>query len=471
MRTQRFVATTATSKDFTDKSDHMGLLSRSGVRVKDSLNKMSADAPMRAPIRHFYERRGVIRRLAPAWLTRLPPDLPRSDAKVYNVRLALPFLGAGLHLALVFLYLAIGVPMMALVNFISVAIFVIAATMVWKGRHYAGTILATVEVCVHVPVVTYLLGTHSGYLTYNFILAAASALTFPKSQTKERIVIVAYAFISSHAMTALMSGIKPAMPLLRWQNDIVFYIIASTTFLALVGISYHFASITERAEARVHLELQRSESLLLNVLPAPIADRLKIKPGTIADSFENTTVLFADIVGFTPLASLRPGPEIVEMLNEIFSIFDRIAARYGLEKIKTIGDAYLVAGGVPVPRPDHAVAVTAMAIEMVSMLRQSANLQIAALDLRVGIHSGSVVAGVIGEKKFAYDLWGDTVNVASRMESLGLAGRIQISEATRILLDDSFELEERGLVEVKGKGAMKTWFVLGRKNSALPRAG
>jgi class 3 adenylate cyclase len=293
----------------------------------------------------------------------------------------------------------------------------------------------------------------------------ASALTFPKTETLERVVIVAYAFISSNFMIFYMRDHPAMMPLDNWQNDIVFYIIASTTFLALVGVSYHFASVTENAEQRVQEELERSDQLLLNVLPEPIAQRLKTKPETIADSFEAATVLFADIVGFTRLASERPGPVIVDMLNEVFSVFDRIAEHYGLEKIKTIGDAYLVAGGVPVPRADHAVAVTAMALEMVDVLRQNPSERLAGLDIRIGIHSGPVVAGVIGEKKFAYDLWGDTVNVASRMESHGLPGRIQVSEATQRLIASDFDLEERGTLDVKGKGAIKTWLVRGRKET------
>ena len=216
------------------------------------------------------------------------------------------------------------------------------------------------------------------------------------------------------------------------------------------------------AEARLELEHERSERLLVNILPKPIADRLKASPETIADGFPHVTVLFSDIVGFTPISQQLQPEELVRMLNELFTGFDRIAARHGLEKIKTIGDAYMVASGVPVPTLRHAHPVAEMALDMVSFIDAFAGRFDSEIGIRVGIHSGPVVAGVIGESKFAYDLWGDTVNTASRMESSGVPGRIQVSSATRALIADSFELQERGTVDVKGKGQMQTWFLVGR---------
>jgi adenylate cyclase len=214
--------------------------------------------------------------------------------------------------------------------------------------------------------------------------------------------------------------------------------------------------------AEQHQMLQReqakSEQLLLNILPEPIAERLKQAPGIIADRFDAVTVLFADIVGFTELAAGIAPEVLVGILNEIFSRFDLLAEQHGLEKIKTIGDSYMAVGGLPMPRPDHASAVAALALDMQAAVQM---LSGGALSVRIGIHSGPVVAGVIGAKKFSYDLWGDTVNVASRMESHGQAGTIQVSAATYELIQHAFRCAARGRIQVKGKGAMEVWHLLG----------
>jgi adenylate cyclase len=213
-------------------------------------------------------------------------------------------------------------------------------------------------------------------------------------------------------------------------------------------------------------ERDRSEQLLMNVLPSGIANRLKGAPKTIVEHFSEVTILFADIVGFTELATRLPPADLVEQLNGIFSAFDELVDRHGLEKIKTIGDAYLVAGGVPTPRPDHAVAVAEMALDICEAVRSFNALRGTSLDLRIGINSGPVVAGVIGTRKFVFDLWGDAVNTASRMESHGEPGRIHVTEATYRLLKDKYNFAERGPIPVKGKGVMETYFLLGRRGAA-----
>ncbi len=210
-------------------------------------------------------------------------------------------------------------------------------------------------------------------------------------------------------------------------------------------------------------EQEKSERLLLNVLPGPIAARLKASPGVIADGFEEVTVLFADIVRFTPLADELPPEEVVALLDRVFSSFDVLTQRYGLEKIKTIGDAYMVAGGLPTPRADHAEAVAEMALDMQEEVRRPSAETSQRLALRIGMDSGPVVAGVIGRSKFIYDLWGDTVNTASRMESHGIPGSIQVTERVHARLASTFRFEARGSIEVKGKGSMRTFFLLGRR--------
>lgn len=210
-------------------------------------------------------------------------------------------------------------------------------------------------------------------------------------------------------------------------------------------------------------EQEKSERLLLNILPKAIADRLKKGESTIVDAFPNVTVLFADLAGFTGLSTSLSPADLVRWLNEVFSEFDSLAEQHGLEKIKTIGDAYMAVGGLPTPRSDHALAAANMALDMQSAINRINSRNSTALRIRVGIHSGPVIAGIIGTKKFIYDLWGDTVNTASRMESHGHPGHIQVTEATYQLVKNHFFMVRRGSVEVKGKGHMTTYLLLERK--------
>lgn len=223
--------------------------------------------------------------------------------------------------------------------------------------------------------------------------------------------------------------------------------------------------ITQRklAEEALRIEQEKSEQLLLNILPKAIADQLKQNPGSLAERFDEATVLFADIVGFTPLSAQIAPEKLVKLLNEIFSTFDQLVEQHGLEKIKTIGDAYMLAGGLPMIRPDHAEAVAHMALDMQQEIAHQAMQLSLPVQLRIGINTGPVVAGVIGIKKFIYDLWGDTVNTASRMESHGLPGCIQVTATTYHRCKEKFIFEERGVVPVKGKGEMLTYFLRGRK--------
>ncbi|HBB31414.1 MAG TPA: adenylate/guanylate cyclase domain-containing response regulator [Cyanobacteria bacterium UBA8803] len=202
---------------------------------------------------------------------------------------------------------------------------------------------------------------------------------------------------------------------------------------------------------------EKTERLLLNILPEPIAKRLQQTEIVIADHFANVSVLFADMVGFTQLASQISATELVAKLNSIFSEFDQLTEHYRLEKIKTIGDGYMVASGLPIPRDDHADAIVDMALAMQEMIMRLTQKTKEPISLRIGIHTGSVVAGVIGIKKFSYDLWGDTVNIASRMEQHSLPGCIQIAEATYSQLSKQHLFTERGVIDVKGKGKMKTY--------------
>ena len=238
---------------------------------------------------------------------------------------------------------------------------------------------------------------------------------------------------------------------------------------ARIAASLEKKRLQDESEAyteNMRIEREKSEALLLNTLPKAIADRLR-EDGTdaIADQIDNATVLFADIVGFTPIAgSLKP-KKLVAFLNDIFSGFDWLAELHGVEKIKTIGDSYMAAGGIPDPNPDHASSVADLGLEMIKMIKTLGRSSGFDFNIRVGICSGPDVAGGIGRKKFFYDLWGDTVNVASRMESHGAVGRVHVSESTYQLLRDKYVFEARGAIEIKGKGEISTYF-LGAKRAA-----
>lgn len=227
---------------------------------------------------------------------------------------------------------------------------------------------------------------------------------------------------------------------------------------------------TQATATQLAAEQVRSERLLLNILPAPIADRLKrsqeqlIQPyAPIADGFSDVTVLFADIVGFTELSTRFAPEQMVGLLNQIFSRFDQLAEQHQLEKIKTIGDAYMVVGGLPKPRADHAIAIAAMALDMQQAINDFNQTAGQAFEIRIGINTGPVVAGVIGIKKFIYDLWGDTVNIASRMESHGVAGGIQVTAVTYECLKQDYLFEPRGAVTIKGRGQMETYWLKGKR--------
>jgi class 3 adenylate cyclase len=238
--------------------------------------------------------------------------------------------------------------------------------------------------------------------------------------------------------------------------------LALLTAVLLLGEAVRARRALDREHRLLLTEQERSERLLLNVLPGPIADRLKQGEEVIADDFPEVTVLFADLVDFTRRSRETTPERVVQVLDDLFSALDTLAERYQLEKIKTVGDAYMVVGGLPEPRPDHAQAVADMALAVREEVARHLDPAGEPLAVRIGIDTGPVVAGVIGRRKFSYDLWGDTVNTASRMESSGVPGCIQVTERSYRRLRDGFRLERRGSIEVKGKGEMTTWFLVER---------
>jgi adenylate cyclase len=243
------------------------------------------------------------------------------------------------------------------------------------------------------------------------------------------------------------------------------FVITTVSACAMVVVTVWFAMRdTERAETVMEAEYERSEALLANMLPASIADRLKEpERDIIADRYEEASVLFADMVGFTERASTTAPCDLVKFLDRLYSAFDELVDKHGLEKIKVSGDSYMVVSGVPRPRPDHVQALADFAIDMVAVAAKLEDPHGLSVPLRVGFATGAVVAGVVGSRRFFYDVWGDAVNVAARMESTDSVGRIQVPEDVYERLKDEFVMQERGRIEVKGKGLMRTWYIIGRK--------
>jgi guanylate cyclase len=295
------------------------------------------------------------------------------------------------------------------------------------------------------------------------VLAPLGALVFLEVRQAVRWFV---AFLVVFLLTGIAGeALFPDADLPAWFTSTMLALNVIGTATVAFTVLASFAHQRNAALAALRAEQERSEALLVRVLPRPIAERLKATDETIADQFVAASVLFADVVDFTPLAERLAPAEVVGLLDGLFSRFDALAERHGLEKVKTIGDCYMAVAGVPDPRPDHARKAARMALDMRAAVATSEMTGPSGLELRIGINSGPVVAGVIGTKRFLYDLWGDAVNTASRMESHGTPGEIQITRATYELVKDEFVCRPRGTISVKGKGEMETWYLVGSRSA------
>jgi adenylate cyclase len=359
------------------------------------------------------------------------------------------------------LYLAVGEPVVALTPFGYVAGSTISIAIFARTRNFAFLRTAQFFLILVLPALgVILLGSldeASSVIVWSF-LAPLGAVAFDRpSRAWPWFAAFVVTIVLSLALAEVVRPDAADLPNAFVRTFDVLNIVA-VSFVAML-LLVTFARGRDTAQARV-------EALLLNVLPAEIAQRLQSDPNSIADHFDDASILFADVVDFTPLASQLDARQVVGLLDRLFTSFDELVDRYGVEKIKTIGDCYMVAAGVPTPRPDHAQALAGLAFEMLecakNCLPDPAEQD---LRLRIGISSGPVVAGVIGRRRFLYDLWGDTVNMASRMESHGAPDEVQITRSTWELVRDEFVTEPLGLVEVKGKGEVETWRLVGPTES------
>jgi class 3 adenylate cyclase len=253
--------------------------------------------------------------------------------------------------------------------------------------------------------------------------------------------------------------------LVRSMSQFAFSLVTVALIIYLVLV--YFVRQKNRAYALLAIEREKSEGLLLNVLPKEIAPILKSGKKNIAERHAHTSILFADIVGFTPMSTAMAPEKMVELLNEIFSQFDLLVEKYDLEKVRTNGDNYMVVSGAPRRRKDHAQALAHLALDIRAYISQRSSPGGEGINFRIGMNSSPIIAGVIGKRKFHYDVWGDTVNVASRMETFGIPGKIQLAKDTYDLIKDDFVCESRGDIDIKGKGIMETWFLKDRKKSSI----
>jgi class 3 adenylate cyclase len=345
-----------------------------------------------------------------------------------------------------------------------------AAPLAWnaRGKHRLARAWIMTAVNLHIAAVSLLASREVGFQVYFFIFPPVTLLLMPGRADR----VPRWTLGAASAILYLLVEHHPAwqharVPLPEAAFAPIRALSAALTFGTLAFVVYQFYVDSLRAENALAREHERSEGLLRNILPAPIASRLKSDKHSIADGFTEVSVLFADLVGFTELSSRMPPADLVQLLNRVFSELDDLTERRGLEKIKTIGDAYMVAAGLPEPRPDHAHAVARFAFDMLGVVDRVSRESGHGLSVRIGIHTGPVVAGVIGKRKFIYDLWGDTVNVASRMESHGVAGSIHVTAEVAGRIGDEFELSEPRTITVKGKGEMVTYLLQRRKVMTL----
>jgi len=397
------------------------------------------------------------------------PELPISETRYIKAINGMILIVTGLlWLQLPFVIKLLPETSSILITFLTWPIFIqIVPWLNAKGAHTAGRVIYSISTILMIIFIA----VHLGPETANHLFMVAAIIgffiIFPRQEIK---LLVIMASIASFALLGLEWYFHNNSGLLDLPED--FLLLAkwssmSALLTIVIAITGYHTRVVNEAEDNLQLEHQKSESLLLNILPEAIAQRLKFQEKPIADQIDDASVLFVDLIGFTVLSGSMHHKRLVEILDQLFSEFDRIVTRHGLEKIKMIGDAYMVAGGVTYTSDDHHYAMASCAIEMRDYILSKPIKEAPNLGIRLGIHCGPLVAGVICEKKFAYDLWGDTVNIASRMESHSLPNQIQVSADFFKVTEEAFSYKSRGDIEIKGKGWMRTYFLIMQKTNSV----
>ena len=359
-----------------------------------------------------------------------------------------------------------GVLHIGLINLATAALFLLMPLL----NRFGGILSPVVFVVIAFMSLTFVgwqLGTDSGVQFYYLVSASLAVLVLGMDHVVLTGATVAIGACLVIAMQFLVPGDTGLQP--RWAISAGFVVSTIGAALMIFATVWYAMREVSRAEAAMEVEYKRSEALLANILPVSVAEQLKDPGhGTIAERFDDASILFADIAGYTERASEMTPTDLVRFLDRVYTTFDRLVDRHGLEKIKTTGDAYMVVSGVPTPRADHVEALAALALDMQRAVADLRDPRGTPVPMRMGIAAGPVVAGVVGARKFFYDVWGDAVNVASRMESTDPEGRIQVPEDVYERLRHAFDLEERGEIDIKGKGVMRTYYLLGRKAAVAP---
>ncbi len=394
------------------------------------------------------------------WVSRAPPGSTSAMIRGYGLgRVGFP-IGLFSHGCFIVLFWLADQPVMAIFNVFSTILITWGCWAALSLRDIKWPTMLTflIEIPAHAAFCTYYMGLAPFFLSYLFIPILLFPM-LPYAQPRTRLAMSLNSAIIFVAIGIYGTVFEPARPLTEGWT-MFFFVFNTAPIIPMLGVfAAIYANAASRAEQKLEREYERAENLLLNILPEPIAARLKEDPHLIADEYPSVSVLFANIVNFTETSDKLTAPEIVRTLNAAFSRFDALVEKHGCEKIKKNGDAYMVVADLPEPREDHAQAMVALALDMIDAAKEINDSGDFPFTMRIGISSGPVVAGVIGERKFAYDLWGDTVNVASRMESQGRPGTIQITEATRACLGETVKVDPLGIVEIKGKGKMQTFAV------------
>ncbi|MEM6666949.1 MAG: adenylate/guanylate cyclase domain-containing protein [Pseudomonadota bacterium] len=396
------------------------------------------------------------------WMRQTPQNAPKDLARYVVYWRVFYILAAIGHAFTLITFWFAGVGAMVLFNVFSVGAFILAYVFLMRGAYQVGYWLAITELTLHGILAVICVGTDTGFQNYPFLVLI---LCFIQPFYRVRIsVLIASAILASAVAVRIYAANAAPLYEVAATMEVVMACVSMVTWpLFVLAMVLPFVRASARAEQQIASAFGESERLLLNILPQPIATRLKVSNAMIADNYQNAAVMFADIAGFTALSDRLPPADVVTLLNDVFNAIDEVASRYPVEKIKTIGDAYMAVAGLPVPIDDPEQVVANMALDIRSAVER---FEVPGtgepLQVRIGLNSGKVVAGVIGQKKFAYDLWGDAVNLASRMESTGVIGRIQMTEEFARRLGHGFQIEPRGLTEVKGKGQVETCFLVGR---------
>ena len=383
-------------------------------------------------------------------------DMTVTDAKHVRITNIVAMLTACMVLPWLPVNLSAQEPLIAAENLAVGLLLLFVLPLNHWGRHKEAVIALMTAIQAQIAWAVWMFGVSSGVLIYYLLAVLLPYIVFRAQYRRIAHVFALLAVVAAVAFTVYQDSFPPrVLPIALQHHEIINTAIAVSGLLLMAAA---FSGLVDETESALKRERARADALLLNVLPPSIAERLKAAPGeTIADRYEEITVLFADIVGFTPLSARLSADKTVELLNQVFTAFDAICDRAGVEKIRTIGDGYMAVSGAPIPRADHAQAMTRVAIEMREYMASGAMEE--PLQVRIGINSGEAVAAIVGTARFHYDLWGDAVNVAARMESLGEPGRIHIARPTWERINTGFPCESRGKIPVKGKGEMETWFV------------